>query len=62
MTAAARPRRSRSGPSIPESQRIARVVSVRLSPETIARLDAYAEAHALSRSAAVEALVAAAPA
>lgn len=52
------PKRRRSGPNIPESQRGSKVVSVRLSPETIERLDAYAAAHALSRSAAVEALVA----
>ncbi len=56
------PKRRRSGSQRPEAAKASKVVSVRLSPETLARLDAYAAAHALSRSAAVEALVAAAPA
>lgn len=51
----AKPRKpSRSGPSIPESARTARLVSLRLDPETRARLDAAAEVWG-SRSAVVRA-------
>lgn len=47
----------RGGPDSPESARRAKVVSVRLEPETIVALDAQAEALGLSRSAYVARLV-----
>lgn len=43
---------ARSGPSIPESERASKLLSIRLSPEARARLDAAAEVWG-SRSAAV---------
>lgn len=45
------------GPDSPESARHGKVVSVRLSPEVRAALDAYAAREGLSRAAAVARLV-----
>lgn len=50
--------KSRGGPDSPESNRRAKVVSVRLEVETIAALDAQADAAGLSRGAYVTRLVA----
>lgn len=50
--------KSRGGPDSPESARRAKVVSVRLEVETIAALDAQADAAGLSRGAYVTRLVA----
>lgn len=53
-----RKHKRRSGSQRPEAAKAAKVISVRLAPETIATLDAQAEALALSRSAYVARLVA----
>ena len=45
------------GPSLPEADRTARVISLRLAPATLASLDALAAARGLSRGACVAALV-----
>jgi len=45
------------GPSLPEADRTARVVSMRLAPATMASLDALAKSRRLSRGACVAALV-----
>lgn len=51
MTKDRKPRRS--GPTIPESQRSRKQVTVRLSPEELANIDAVARERGLTRSDAV---------